>query len=248
MAAAFRSCAGSRRSALTWAPTAGQAGGGHSQGPVARGPCHTNRVARYAIAGTDDSNSDVAVFRYPPGTLLGDYIRAGAGFGVGVAALLTVPVGWATGLFFGGLATVFGLFGARTIQRHITQVAVTNDEIARAAVGTRVLPWDELGRVKLRYYGSRWERKRSSGFMQLTLWGGGTKLVFESNLDGFDFIVWCAARAARTNGISLDPPSVANMLALGIDADGEAAPPKHVADLAARLARDPNGASGDGAP
>lgn len=192
--------------------------------------------ARPIVAMAEQNSDGVALLRYTPGTLLGDYLRSGVGFGVGVGALATVPIGWVTGLVFGGLATIFGVFGVRTIERHITQVAVSHDEIARAALGTRVIPWNQIEKVKLRYYGSRFERRRSSGFMQLTLVGGGTKLVFESNLEGFDYIVWRAANAARANGVFLDPPSAANMLALGIDADGEAPPPEHVAELDAQVA------------
>jgi hypothetical protein len=56
-------------------------------------------------------------------------------------------------------------------------------------------------------------------------------MTFESNLQGFDYIVWRTARAARANGVSLDPASAGNMLTLEIDPDDEAPPPPHVAEL-----------------
>ncbi|RDD63238.1 hypothetical protein [Ferruginivarius sediminum] len=171
------------------------------------------------------------VFRYPAGTLSGDYLRSAAGVGLGVGVLTTVPIGWAIGLIFGGLAGAFGLFGARTLERHITRVAVSDGEIARAALGTRVIPWDRLDNAKLRYYGTRRQQKNKDGFMQLTLRGAGTSMTFESNLEGFDYIVWRTARAARANGVSLDPASAGNMLTLEIDPDNEAPPPPHVAEL-----------------
>lgn len=175
------------------------------------------------------------ILRYPPGSLLGDYLRSAAGFGVGVGVLAAAPAGWPVVVVFGGLAGVFGVFGAHTFARHVTRVAVSEGEIARAAVGTRVIPWDRLEHAKLRYYGSRRQQRHQDGFMQLKLRGAGTRMTFESNLQGFDYIVWRAARAARDNGVSLDPTSAGNMLALGIDADAEAPPPPHVADLAAGI-------------
>lgn len=169
--------------------------------------------------------------RYPTGTLLGDYLRAGAGVGVGLGVLATMPAGWAVGVVFGGLAGMFGVFGVRTIERHVTRVAVSEDEIARAALDTRVIPWREVSAVKLRYYGTKRQERQSGGFMQLTLRGAGTKMVFESNLEGFDYLVWRAAQAARRGGVSVDPTTAGNMLQLGIDADSETPPPAHVGAL-----------------
>ena len=165
------------------------------------------------------------VYRYPPNTLIGDYLRAAAGLGVGLGVLVYVPTGLAVTAVFGSVAALFGAFGARTLHRQVTKVAVTDEEVARAAFGTRVLPWRDLEKVKLRYYGTRRQQRGAGGFMQLTLKGAGTNLVFESNLQGFDYIVWRTARAVRQNRISLDPTSAGNMLALGVDADADTPPP-----------------------
>lgn len=170
--------------------------------------------------------------RYPPGSLLGDYLRSAAGFGVGVGVLATASASWPVIAVFGTLAGLFGIFGARTFERHVTRVAVNDSEIARAAIGTRIIPWDRLEHARLRYYGSRRQQRDQDGFMQLKLRGAGTTITFESNLQGFDYIVWRAARAIRDNGVSLDPTSAGNMLALGIDADAETPPPPHVAEMA----------------
>ena len=61
--------------------------------------------------------------------------------------------------------------------------------------------------------------------MQLTLKGGGTSFTLESSLEGFDYIAWRASKAARENGLSMDPTSAGNLLAIGLDADGEMPPP-----------------------
>lgn len=175
------------------------------------------------------------VLRYPPGTLVGDYLRAGAGVGVGVGVLAVNPTSWPLLLVFGGVAGLFGVFGARTAERHITRVGVDSREIARAGLGTRRIAWDSIDRVRLRYYGTRRQQRGEGGFYQLTLGGDGAKMVFESNLEGFDFLVWRAAKAARENRVSVDPGTAGNMLDLGLDADGEHPPPQPVAEMARRV-------------
>ncbi|MGF1611695.1 MAG: hypothetical protein ACFCUQ_19995 [Kiloniellales bacterium] len=166
------------------------------------------------------------LYRYPPRALAGDYLRAAVGVGVGVGVLLSVPPTPVIVVVFGGLAGLFGYFGLRTIQRHVTKVAVTGDEICRRAFGTDVMAWGELERFKLRYYGSKRQQQRGNGgFLELTLSGGGTSLTLESNLEGFTYIAWRAAKAMRDNGASMDPTSAGNLLAIGLDADGENPPP-----------------------
>lgn len=165
----------------------------------------------------------MTVLRYPPRALLGDYVRAAVGLAVGLGVLLTVPPSLVIVVVFGGITALFLVFGARTARRHVTQIAVTSDEICAASFGTRVLPWAALDGLKLRYYGTRRQRAREDGggFMQLTLTAGGTSVTVESSLDGFEYVAWRAARAARHNGISLDPTSAGNLLDLGIDADAD---------------------------
>ena len=58
-----------------------------------------------------------------------------------------------------------------------------------------------------------------SGFMQLKIRGAGTAFSFESNLEGFDEITMRAARAARANGVALDPTSMSNLRALGYEGE-----------------------------
>ncbi|MCG8358974.1 MAG: hypothetical protein MI920_25695 [Kiloniellales bacterium] len=166
------------------------------------------------------------IFRYPPRSLAGDYIRSGTGLAVGVGVLLSVPPSPAIVLIFGGITVLFGLFGMRTLQRHITKVAVTEEEICNAGVVTRILSWTDLERFKLRYYGTKKQHRGEGGFMQLTLGGGGSSLTYESSIEGFRFIAWRAAKALRENGASMDPTSAGNLLAIGLDADGERPPPE----------------------
>ena len=170
--------------------------------------------------------------RYPPGTLVGDYLRTAFGVGVGASVLAVNPVGWALGLSVGGLTLLFAGFGARTVLRQLTRVEVRTGGLSQRALATRELAWEEVTAVRLRYYGSKRERKAEGGFYQLKLRAPGAQLVFESSLTGFDYLVWRAGAAARANALALDTATIVNMQAFGIDADGDLAPPPGIAALA----------------
>ena len=168
------------------------------------------------------------VFRYPPKTLVGDYIRSAVGLAVGLGVLASAPSSVTVIVIFGALSTLFLAFSYRTVQRHLLRIAITNDEICSTGFGTRVMPWQALDRLKLRYYGTRRQRNREAGggFMQLTLAGAGASLTLESSITGFEYIAWRAAKAARENGVGLDPTSAGNLLDLGIDADADQPAPE----------------------
>ncbi|MBK1671160.1 hypothetical protein CKO28_24450 [Rhodovibrio sodomensis] len=177
-------------------------------------------------------NETTRTLHYPPGTLLGDYLRTAFGVGVGASVLAANPVGWTLGLSVGGLTLLFAGFGARTAARQITRVEVRPSGISRRALATQSLAWDAVTAVRLRYYGSKRERKAEGGFYQLKLRAPGSRLTFESGLTGFDYLVWRAGAAARANALRLDTPTIVNMQAFGIDADGDLAPPPRIAAFA----------------
>ncbi len=168
------------------------------------------------------------VFRYPARSLVGDYLRAGIGLAIGLGVLASAPVSVLVVVIFGGLTALFGGFAYRTLRRHLLRVAVTTEAIRGTGLGTRELPWDKLGLLKLRYYGTRRQRNREDGggFMQLTLKGAGESLTLESSIEGFEYIAWHAAKAARETGIDLDPISAENLLELGIVADEDGPAPE----------------------
>lgn len=177
------------------------------------------------------SDAATAYYRYPPNRLVADYLRAGLGVCVGLTILLAADrVSWLIGVIFGGLALGFALFGLRTLRQHLTEVAVNEEGIyTRTATATRALPWAELSGLRLRYFGSHRQRKtRNGGFLELTLYGPARKMKFESSIAGFRDIAWWSCRAARRNGLSLDPATAGNLLAIGIDADAEG--PRPTAD------------------
>ena len=168
------------------------------------------------------------VCRYPPRSLTGDYLRAGVGLAVGLGVMLSVPPTPAIIVIFGGVSLLFGVFGLRTLQRSLTKVAVTDDEICNTGLGTSVMAWNDLRAFRLRYYGTKRQHRSSSGFMELKLRSDSSSFTFESSIEGFTYIAWRAAKAMRDNGQSIDPASAGNLLAIGLDADGEKPPPEDV--------------------
>ena len=166
------------------------------------------------------------VFRYPVRSLVGDYLRASVGLAVGLGVLASAPGSVTVIVIFGGLTALFGGFAYRTLRRHLLRLALTAEAI-HGGLGTREVPWGKLDLVKLRYFGTRRQRQRETGggFMQLTLEGAGASLTLESSIEGFEYIAWRATKAARENGVGLDPTSAGNLLELGIDADEDGPPP-----------------------
>ena len=166
------------------------------------------------------------VLRYPKRSLIGDYLRTAAGLGLGLAVLLSMPPNMLIVFIFGGIAVLFSFFGLRTLQRHFTQVALSNEGIACRDFRLRTIFWQDLDKLKLRFYGSRRRSPGDSGtFLQLTLGGAGTSMTFESSIERFELLAWRAAKAARENKISIDPTSAGNLLGIGIDADTDGPPP-----------------------
>lgn len=177
--------------------------------------------------------------RYPPRSLLADYVRAGTGVGISAGVLATNPVSWPILGVFGGVLLLFGGYGARTVHHTAMRVHVDAEGIRGGGPWPRRIGWAELSAVKLRYYGKRRDAQQTdalpTGFHQLTLRTERGRMTLESNLEAFPYVVWRAARAARAARLSIDPVTAENMLALAVDPDGETRPPEEVRELAARV-------------
>jgi hypothetical protein len=70
--------------------------------------------------------------------------------------------------------------------------------------------------MKLAYYSTR--RDRKSGWMQLELGAGRTRLSVDSRLDGFERLVRHAVDVAGERNLELSEATAANLQALGIRA------------------------------
>lgn len=156
-----------------------------------------------------------AALRYRRSDLLLDYGRAALGAGLS-GAVLTVPTAPAVSVVAGGLTALFGVFAVRTAARQITRYELSLDGIAEIGWRTVTLHWSELDALKLRYYAPR--RKKVTGWMALSLRGGGRRLSLDSTLPEFEQVAALAVAAARRNRLELDDITVGNLAALDLTA------------------------------
>ena len=151
---------------------------------------------------------------YPNTAMVGDYLRAAAGF-VPATAILAMPaVGAAASGVAAGFAALFLLFGLRTALRHATRIVTDETGLAASGPLAATIPWTELDRMTLAYYSTR--RDRRDGWMQLELRAGRSRLRIDSRIDGFEELVARAARTAAARGLELNAATIANLEALGI--------------------------------
>jgi hypothetical protein len=151
---------------------------------------------------------------YPAASMAGDYLRAAAGLVPAGAVFATMPVAPVPATLLGGFAMIFGIFGLRTALRHNTSIEMTDTEIRARGLVLRTIAWAELDRLRLAYYSTR--RDRKSGWMQLELGGGGTRLSLDSRIAGFGEVVRRAADAAAENHLQVSESTAANLEALGV--------------------------------
>lgn len=157
---------------------------------------------------------------YPSSAMIGDYLRAAAGF-VPVAVILAIaPVGTGAGAILGGLAALFSVFGIRTALRHATWVEMTETGLSASGPLGGSIRWAELEGIKLAYYSTR--RDRRDGWMQLELRAGSARIRLDSRIDGFPKLAERAALAAQMRGLDLSTATAANLEALRIGSPGVA--------------------------
>jgi hypothetical protein len=168
----------------------------------------------------------MTVLRYPLASLIYDYLRSACGILVGGGiVLLAAPGFWVSAIFL-VLVVVFLVFGFRTFKRQHLRLSLTEDAL-RTNASEKTLEWDRLEKMRLRYYGTQRERFKGKGsFLELKLETPEAKVSLESSLQGFAYLAWRAAKAARENGVTLDPTSAENLRAIGINADSDQPPPE----------------------
>ena len=72
---------------------------------------------------------DITFYRYPPRSLVGDYLRSAGGVALGVFALMAAGASTWVVAIFGSVTAIFGYFGFRTMERQLLEVAVTPEGI-----------------------------------------------------------------------------------------------------------------------
>jgi hypothetical protein len=168
---------------------------------------------------TDTTDIDLAPgaatrHSYPASAMAGDYLRAAAGLVPTGLLFATVPIGAVPGAVLGTFAVVFGIFGLRTALRLATRLEMTDTDLRTEGAVRRRIAWAELDRFKLAYYSTR--RDRRSGWMQLQLGAGHSRVNLDSRIEGFDQLVRRAAKVAAARGLEVGDATAANLEALGI--------------------------------
>jgi hypothetical protein len=151
---------------------------------------------------------------YPTAAMIGDYLRAAAGLVPTGVVFATEPVGTVAATVLGSFAAVFGIFGLRTVLRHGTRLEMSDTELRAFGAWPCTITWADLDRMKLTYYSTR--RDRRSGWMQLDLAAGGSRVKLDSRIAGFDRLVRRAAEVAVSRGVALNEATLTNLEALGI--------------------------------
>lgn len=155
------------------------------------------------------------VHHYPLQALAPDYARAGIGLVLTGGPVLFVQPASAILYLLLGLAGLFLVFALRTLWRQIARVEVDADGIRILGPAAKRIDWEELRDVSVRYYSTR--RDRSAGWMQLTVQGGGRRIVADSGITAFPALVAAALAAAGQRGIALSDSTRANASILGIN-------------------------------
>jgi hypothetical protein len=195
---------------------------------------------------------------YPVSALSSDYLRVAGGLALTLGPLLLLdlaaPIAW----LLGALAVLFVWFGLRTGLRQLSAVELSPQGIAIRGPFGRSLAWDELARMKLAYYAPRaWNSARrrdrhhergepgerdagQRGWLQLTLQATrGRPLRVESTLEGFDQVLHSAMATAARRQLDLDPTTMANLSALGLQRDAPSDAPLRPAASDRGLAASP---------
>ena len=155
-----------------------------------------------------------AIYRYPLKALAPDLLRAAGGIAVTAGPLPWLadsPVAFAV---LAGLALAFVVFGVTTLIRRSTIIELTPSGISTSGLRRARVEWDKIRKIDLRYFSTR--RDREKGWMQLRVYGGGSRVRLDSALEGFAEVTASVAAAAVEGGAIIDEPTRANLRAIGI--------------------------------
>jgi hypothetical protein len=156
----------------------------------------------------------VSVHRYPPQTLIGDYMRAGLGLLLTVVPLWSLQPGTAMGLALAVIAAICLFFVARTVERNRIVVSLEDDAITVTGFRKAAMRWDDMARMNLAYYALK--RDKTDGLLEVTLKDAATTIKLDSRLENFGAILVKAARVARERRIPLNRITLDNLRVLKI--------------------------------
>jgi hypothetical protein len=151
-----------------------------------------------------------SLHRWPARAMVGDYLRAGAGFAVTFPPLLFVEWTVSVVTILGGLSLLFAWLALRTLARQRALVRVSDSTIARNG---RELSWPAMTTVRLRRYGAR---HKDGGYMEMEVAGKATRIRLDSEISDFLPLARRVFNEARQGGVEMDTRTLANFEALDI--------------------------------
>lgn len=155
----------------------------------------------------------MSVHTYPLTAVIGDYTRTVLGIAICIVPFYVAPEKPIVSYVSIGLIAAFAVYGLRTLARQLTRIEIGEAGIRANMPTPRAIAWDDIERVRLRFFAPR--RKRlGNGWFQLVLSGGGRHIALESSIRGFDAVVSQAAAVAARNGLTLDEATASNLQAL----------------------------------
>jgi hypothetical protein len=186
-----------------------------------------------------EAMTDSSYHRYPKEGLTGEYIRAGVGTAFFGAPFVFADLGAVMLVIFGSLTAFFLGYGARTLGQQLSVIELNPQGLVRHGPLARRIAWDALDRVSLRYFTTAKDRPRGdaagggrgandgmgsgrgagashfgSGWMEMTVAGGGARLKIDSNIEGFNALAGAVERAALQRQLNFDDSTEANFRAL----------------------------------
>ncbi len=162
--------------------------------------------------------------RYPLGALAADYARAAVGLACTAGPIVLADAVPVVVYILVALASLFVLYGLRTILHHLSSVEISDEAIEVTGPTGGLLRWRDLNAMTLRYYSTK--KDRQGGWMQLKLSGSGRTLRLDSTIGDFSQIVERALSAARANSVALGDSTAINLTALGLNAAEPTPDPK----------------------
>jgi hypothetical protein len=156
-------------------------------------------------------------YRYPLANIIGDYLRSTAGLlFVAIPAALT-QLGTTVTVILAALAAIFLVYGARTVNRHLTEIELDDTGIKSKGGLSRQLRWRNVERLDLRYFSTR--RDRQNGWMQLRLDGDRTVVRVDSQIDDWQQFVEQVCQMVPLSQITLGETTMVNLNSMGISAE-----------------------------
>jgi hypothetical protein len=151
---------------------------------------------------------------YPAKELTGDYLRGGAGAALCATPLVIADSVTVASYFLWPLVVLFGGFVVRTGLKQFTWIAMEPEGIRTAGIWRKEIRWEEIRRIKMRYFSTK--RDRTDGWMQVKVTGAGGALAFDSTVTGFDDLARRLAEAGVVARAEMDETTRANFELMGI--------------------------------